>query len=122
VQAQPKNVDRWVEQVVLDALDEDADCTVRGDESPVPIDDERRIRLVALQHLVDGVSHGAQLGRVEVTLCEGRCVSGRQQERVAVAEWHLELLGELKHHLGARTCAAGLDEAQVARRHACLQR
>src|SRR5262249_29377069 len=41
---------------------------------------------------------------------------------VPVAKRHLEPLGQVQHHLGARARAAGLDEAQVTRGDARLER
>ena len=82
------------------------------------VDHERRVRLVAAEDLVDRVAHRAHLGRVEIALRKPRRVAGGEQQVVAVAERHLQLLGEVQHHLGARSRPAGLDEAQVPRRDA----
>ena len=62
------------------------------------------------------VAHGLQLGRVELGRVVRRREAGRDQQRVARPQRHVEVLGEVEHHLAARTGTAGLDEAQVARR------
>src|SRR4029079_5393962 len=58
---------------------------------------------------------------VELALRERRRVAGCEQEAVAVAQRHLQLLRELAHHLRARPRATGLDEAEMPRRDACLK-
>ena len=95
---------------------------VRRDHAPVAVDDERRIGLVAAQDLVDRLADRAQLGRAELALSERRRVAGGQQQPVALAQRHVELLGETQHHLLARLRAAGLEKAQVARGDARLER
>ena len=45
----------------------------------------------------------------------------REQERVPVAQRHVEGLGELQDHLGAGARATRLEEAQVTRRDAGLE-
>src|SRR5262245_22034110 len=66
--------------------------TIRRDEAPVPVDDERRIRLMAAQQLVERLSDGPHFRSVELPLGKGGRVPGRQQEMVAVAQRHPELL------------------------------
>ena len=65
---------------------------------------------------------GAIAGVVERALRVGGRVAGREQQRVALAQRHLELLGQVQHQLAAGLRAAGLDEAEVARRDAGLER
>ena len=122
VQAQPHDVHGRLEQVRGHAVGEEADGAVGGHEPPVAIDDERRVGLVAAEDPVERVAHGPHLRLVEPALRERGRVAGREQQRVALAQRHLELLGEPQHHLGARARAARLDEAEVPRRHARLQR
>ena len=45
-----------------------------------------------------------------------------EQQLVAVAQGHVELLGEVQHHLGAGPRPPGLDEAQVPRGDVGLER
>jgi hypothetical protein len=122
MQTQPKHVDRRLEQVCRGSFDERRKRTIGRHESPVPIDDERREGLVPAQHLLDRVAHGTHLGGVELTLPVGRRVACGQEQVVALAERHVEALGEVEHHLRARARAAGFDEAQVSRRDVRLQR
>jgi hypothetical protein len=49
-------------------------------------------------------------------------MTGGEQQAVALAQRHLELIGEVDDHLRARTRASGLQEAQVAGRDARLER
>ena len=85
------------------------------------VDDECGIGLVAAQHLIDRVSHGSQLRRVELSLREYRGVPGGKEQVVAISQGHLELFGEVEQHRCARARATGLDEAQMTRGDACLQ-
>jgi len=59
----------------VDALDENTERTVGGDEAPVAVDDERWIGLVSAQDLIDRLSHRSQLGCVELPLREGGACS-----------------------------------------------
>jgi hypothetical protein len=88
----------------------------------VPIDHERRIRLVPSQHLLDRFAHRTHLGNIELALRVGRRVARGQEQVVALAERNLEPLGQMEQQLRARARAAGLDEAQMARRDVRLQR
>jgi hypothetical protein len=121
VEAQAQDVDRLLEQVPGDAGREQRDRRVACDEAPVTVDHDGRERLVRTQEALERLAHRAHLRLVEVALAVGRRVAGREQQRVALAQRNLERGRELDDHLGARTRAAGLDEAQVARRDARLE-
>jgi hypothetical protein len=41
--------------------------------------------------------------------------AGGGQQGVAVAQWHLQLFGEVQHHVPAGLGAAGFKEAEMAR-------
>ena len=64
----------------------------------------------------------AHLVAVERALAVRRREAGRQQESIALSERDLESLGEVEHHLPARTGSPCLDEAQVPRRDGGSQR
>jgi hypothetical protein len=87
----------------------------------VPIDDEGRKWFVSVKHVLDRVAHGTHLRGVELTLPIGRRVACGQEQVVALAERHVESLGEVEHHRRARARAAGFDEAHVSRRDVSLQ-
>ena len=101
-----------------DAVDEHDRGAVRGHQVPAPVDEDRGIRLVRGEQAVDGFAHRLHLGRVEVGGVERRREAARDQQRVALAQRHVELVGEVEHHLAARPRPAGLDEAEMARRDA----
>jgi epsilon-lactone hydrolase len=122
VQTQPEHVDRRFEQMCRGSSDERRKRTVGRHETPVPIDDERRIRLVPTQHLLDRVAYGTHPGGVELTLPVGRRVARGQEQLVSLAERHVESLGQMEDHPRAWARAAGFDEAQVSRRDVRLQR
>jgi hypothetical protein len=77
---------------------------------------------VAREHPLERLADGRHLGRVDRSLLEGGREAGGQQEVVAVAQRYVELLGQMQHHLPARLRAARLQEAQVSRRDAGLER
>ena len=122
VEAEAQDVDGRLEEVVRRAADEQRDGAVGGDEPPVAVDDHGRTRLVTAQDPVDRLADRPHLRLVEVALRVGGREAGGEEERVAVAKRHVEVLGELDDHVGAGLRAAGLDEADVAGRHARLER
>lgn len=95
---------------------------VPGDHSPVSVNDHRGVRLVAAQNPFDGLPHGTHLGLREIALGIRGRVSGGEQEPVPLAQRYSEGFGELQHHLGAGSRATRLDEAQVTRGDARLER
>jgi hypothetical protein len=122
MQAQPENVHRRLEQVRRGSFDKRRKRTVGRDEIPVPIDDEGRKWPVSVEHVLDRVAHGTHLRGVELMLPVGRRVTCGQEQVVALAERHVESLGQAEHHLRAWARAAGFDETQVSRRDVSLQR
>jgi hypothetical protein len=72
MQTQPQDVDRGLEEVCGDALDERSERAIRRNEAPVAVDDERRLRLVAAEDLVDRVPHRPHLRSIEVAPSERR--------------------------------------------------
>ena len=75
---------------------------------------------MAAQQLVERVLDRPEL--LERPLRVDRRVAGGEQHPVALAQRHVELLGQVQDHLLARARAAGLEEAQVARGDAGLER
>ena len=96
--------------------------TVRSDDVPVPVDRERRIGPLRLQHQIDGAARRRQRRIIKRALRKDRRIAGGDQQHVALAHRNIELLGEMQHHLAARLRAPGLDEAQVPRRNLGLAR
>jgi hypothetical protein len=74
------------------------------------------------QHALERVAHGRHLRRVDRPLLVRGREAGGQQQVVAVAQRHVELVGEVQHHLAARLRTARLQEAEVAGRDAGLER
>ena len=85
-------------------------------------DDHRRVRRVAGEDLLQRGAHGRHLLGVERRLAVRGRVARGQQQRVALAQRHVEVLGEVQHQLAARLGAARLDEAEVARGHGGVER
>ena len=77
---------------------------------------------MAGQHAVERVADRRHLRRVDRPLRERRREARGQQQAVALAQRHVELLGEVQDHLAARVRAARLEEAQVPGRHTGLER
>src|SRR5262249_34561455 len=62
-------------------------------------------------------AHLGHRRRVERRLAVERGVARRLEEDVAVAQRHVEVLGQRQHQVAARVRAPGLDEAEVPRRN-----
>jgi hypothetical protein len=92
------------------------DTSVRGDHVPVTVDDYGWIGLVCGQEPVQCFPHGRHLALVERPLAEDGGKAGRQEQAVAVAQWDVEAVGEVKDHLAARLRPSRLDEAEMPRR------
>ena len=75
-----------------------------------------------LQHQPDRFARGLQCGIVELAFTVDRRDAGGREQAVALAQRHVEPIGQTQHHLAAGHRAAGLDEAQVARRHVGVTR
>jgi len=69
---------------------------------------------VAIQDQLDRFERGLQGGIVEPTLAIQGRESGRGQQRVALAQRHVEAFRQAHQHGPARQRAAGLDEADMA--------
>ena len=115
VQGDPEDVDGLRQQLGCDAVSQRRHAAVGGDHGPVLVDDQRRVGLVPAEHEPYRLAHGFHLDVVESPLPVHRRIPGREQQLVALAQGHLEALGEVEHHLRARSRPAVLDEADVAR-------
>jgi hypothetical protein len=71
---------------------------------------------VSREHQIDGPARGGQRRVGEISLREHRRVTGRDQQRVTLAQGNLQPLGEVEDHVPAGLRAARLDKAQVTRR------
>ena len=121
VHAEADHVDGRLEQVRRDTGREERQRGgVGGHEVPQPVDDHGGVRLVPGEDHVEGAAHRVHLRVVEGPLPVHRRVAGRHQQRVALAQRHVEVLGEVQHQLPARLRAARLHEAEVASRHGGL--
>ncbi|SAL12727.1 hypothetical protein AWB73_00416 [Caballeronia turbans] len=114
---QAKHVHRRREPLRMRRCDERCESRVGRDHRPVTIDGERRIRLVPLQHEIDRAPRGGELRIGQRALAIQRRITGRDEQRVARAQRHVQSLGEAHEHFAARQRAARFDEAQMARGH-----
>ena len=77
MQAHAQHVDRRHQQGRIDPVEQQAEAGVRTDELPVPVHDERRVRLGVTEHEVDGVALGAlTLPRAVLALAVAAVVCG----------------------------------------------
>ena len=113
MQAQAHDVDRWLHQLRIDTGEQRRHCRIGRDHGPCPVDRERRIGLVGLENEVDGRAGAIECGIAEGPVAEARRIAGGNQQGVALPQWHIELLGEVQHHLARRLRSPALDEAQV---------
>jgi hypothetical protein len=99
------------------ALQQQRHHAVGRDQRPVPVDQQRGAGFVALQHPLKRLARRRQCRVVEAALAEHRRVAGGGEQAVALAQRHLEALGQAQQHLAAGQRAPGLDIAEVARGH-----
>ncbi len=83
---------------------------------PVPVDRHRREWLLLRQHVVERAADFAEFGRGEVGLPPHRRKAGRDQQRVLLAQRHVEGGGKPHHHVAARRRPAQFHEAEMALR------
>jgi hypothetical protein len=100
-------------------LDQADRAAVGVQQVPVAVDGNGGKRLLLRQHVADSARDLGKLRRAEIGLAPCRGVAGRQQQRVVLAQGHVERLGEAQDHLPARTRAAKLQKAQMALRDLC---
>ena len=83
----------------------------------MPVHRQRRVRrLLGMQNPLDRGPRLRQIGVVERAFAEGRRKPGRDEQHIALAQRHLELVGQAQQHLAARLRAPGIQKAQVAGR------
>jgi len=102
VEARAEHVERRREQLRRHALDEECDRAVGGEHLPGAVDHQRGIGLVAVEHEANRVAYRRHLRVVEGVLLEDGRIAGRQEQTVPLAKGHLEPLGEVEDHVGAR--------------------
>ena len=121
VNAEAEHVDRWLEELRVDAVPEQRGGPVGLDQVPEPVDDQRRVRLVRLEQPLERLSkrlhHLAVVGQLQI----GRRKAAREQQSVALGDRQIEVLGQVDEELAARAGPAGLDEAQVLGRDVRVQ-
>ena len=87
---------------------------------PVTIEDQSGVRLLPLEHEIEGAPGLSERGGVQLGRPIHRRETGGRQEVVAVAQRHVKRPSQLQDHLTARLGPARLDEADVAGRDARL--
>ena len=120
--AEAQQVDRWLEELGVDAVPEQRRGSIGLDQVPEPVDDQRRVRLVRLEQplerLPKRLHHLPVVGQLQI----GRREAAREEQPVAFGDRQIEVLGQVDEELAARAGPAGLDEAQVLGRDARVQR
>jgi len=103
------------------ALDDQVERFVGGDYVPLSVHDERWVRQMTFEDMVDRGAHRGQGRVVEGGLRIGGCVPGRQEQLVALSQREFERLGQAYDDVPAGGGPAGLDEAEVPLGRACPQ-
>jgi diguanylate cyclase (GGDEF)-like protein/PAS domain S-box-containing protein len=122
VQRDPDRVGGRLQQPGRAALDQRGEGVVGRQHVVAAVDDQRRIGLVSAQETVERTAHGLHRLRAERPLGVGRRVPRGEQQSVALTERHLQRLREAHDGLAAGLGTSRLDEAQVPRGDARLQR
>ncbi len=77
---------------------------------------------MGIEHALHRRERVTLFGRVDRGVAEHRRESRGEQQPVAVAHGHVQGAAEVKEHVAAGMGAAGLHEAQMARRHTSAAR
>ena len=99
MQAEPQHVDGRLEQFGCRTGDQWPDRRIGGNQRPMAVNGERRVRLVAGQDEVDRLARVVQRRLAERPLGESRGMTGRDQENIAFAQRHVEPFGQAEHHV-----------------------
>jgi hypothetical protein len=122
VNAEAEHVDRWLQELRVDAVPEQRRGPIGVDHVPEPVDDQSRVRLVRLEQpperLPKRLHHLPVVGQLEI----GRREAAREQQPIALGDRQVELLGQVDQELPARAGAPGLHEAQVLGRDVRVER
>jgi len=121
-QAQAQHVDRRRHQLGRRAFHQQRHQRVVGHQVPVAVHRQRRKGLVPLEHQVDRAARRGHGRVVERALAVHRREARGHQQRVALAQRHVQPLGQPQHHLAAGRGAAGFHVAQVPGRDLGLLR
>jgi hypothetical protein len=121
VNAEAEHVDRWLEELRVDAVPEKRRGAIGLDQVPEPVDDQSRVRLVRfeqpLERLPKRLHHVTVVGQLQIRRGE----AAREQQSVALGDRKIEVLGQVDEELATRARPAGLDEAQVLGRDVRVQ-
>jgi hypothetical protein len=88
----------------------------------VPVEHQRRVRLLLAQDEVERPAHGGHRGGVEPGAAVDGSIARRDQQVVALAQRHVQRAGQPQHHRAAGLGSSRLDEAQMTRGDAGLDR
>ena len=80
---------------------------------PAPVDHEGRIGLLLRQHEVERRIDLRKLRRAEHAFAPHRRETRRKQQRILLAQRHVEHRRKAQHHVAARLRARGFEEAQM---------
>ena len=105
------------QQLGVDAAQQRLDPAVGHQHVAPAVEHERRVGLVAREQVGERRAGRAEVLGAEVGLGVGRGVARREDQRVALPQRHLQVLGQVQQQLAAGPGAAGLDEAEVPGGH-----
>ncbi len=106
-----------LEELRGDAVEKEGGGVVRAEETPLPVHDDGRVGRVVVEDGVDDGQDSAHLSIGEAVFGVRRCEAGGGEKGVALAWWHVELLGEVADHLPTGPGSTRFHERDVSRRH-----
>ena len=86
------------------------------------VDRKGGVGLMPADHQVDRLAGRGEGRIIQPALLIDRCVTGREQQGIALAQRHFQPLGQMQHHLAAWLGTAAFHEAEVALGDLRLQR
>ncbi len=106
---------RLLQKFRRDAFEHEGEALVCRDEMPMAIDGKCRKGLMPGQDEIDDLARCGEFGILLLSLLKSRRETGGEKKRIALAQRHVELLGQMQQHFAAWPGAAGFDETQMAR-------
>jgi hypothetical protein len=103
-------------------FEDPARCFVAHHDVVKAIEDESGIRFLLPQREFQRPTNMRQLRRTERSLAVDRRVTGADEQRVSLGQWHVEPAGKQLHHFPAWLRPAGLEKTQVPGRDAGFHR
>ena len=117
METEPYDVEGRLEQRGIAADQDPVDRGVRVDDVPVRVQQQRRVGQVRVEQVPQTLHHHGDGAVVQRVVLVVRGVARGEQQAVALAQRHVEVVGQVQDHVRGRVRLPGLDAAQVSGAH-----